>query len=326
VRAALDKTPLGQLARRDDLWLGVDGGGSRTVALLATRGSGTFGEQVLGRGESGASNLRAVGEEQAVRALDEAVTRAFAAAGLMRVPVRAACLGVAGAGREEEQRVLGDWAMRVNLATHVEVLPDVALLLLAGTPDGWGVGVVAGTGSIAYGRAVDGRTARAGGWGSLLGDEGSGYALALGGLQAVARAADGRGPATMLTKLLLAGLGVQEPQGLIARLYNGGWDRVAVARLTPLVLDAAEQGDAVARELVEDGAKELAEAAAAVVRKLEFDPTAVPVALSGGLLLERPSYRERLQRGLVAIGIQGIPVTLVAEPARGAVRLARSMG
>ena len=87
----------------------------------------------------------------------------------------------------------------VRLARHVEVTNDAAILLAAGTPDGWGVALVSGTGSIAFGRAPDGRTARGGGWGYLLGDEGSAYALVLAGLQAVARAADGRGEPTCLT-------------------------------------------------------------------------------------------------------------------------------
>ncbi len=97
-----------------------------------------------------------------------------------------------------------EWAARTQLAATVDVIEDAALLLAAGTPDGWGVAVVAGTGSMAFARAADGRTARAGGWGPLLGDEGSGYAIALAGLRAAARAADGRAPATPLTDRLLA--------------------------------------------------------------------------------------------------------------------------
>src|SRR5207244_11602264 len=104
---------------------------------------------------------------------------------LPRVPVAAACLGLAGAARPEDQKVIQDWARAVSLAQAVEVTTDAAILLAAGTPEGWGLALVAGTGSIAYGRTADGRTARAGGWGYLMGDEGSAYAMVLAGLQAV---------------------------------------------------------------------------------------------------------------------------------------------
>jgi N-acetylmuramic acid 6-phosphate etherase len=301
------------------LYLGVDGGGSHTVALLASADGA-----VLGSGVGGPSNLQAVGPERAFQALEEAVAGAYKAAGLSRTPAAGACLGLAGAGREADRGLVRDWAARTNLAGRVEVTTDVALLLPAGTPAGWGVAVVAGTGSIALGRTADGRTARSGGWGHLLGDEGSGYALALGALQAVARAADGRGPATLLTDHLLRALGLGGPSELVPWLYQGGRERAELAALAPLVLGAAEAGDAVAEGLVEEGAQELAAAAAAVARQLGMADQEVPVALAGGALVGSPAYPERFLAALRAEGVHGGPVTSVAEPARGAVRLAVS--
>jgi N-acetylmuramic acid 6-phosphate etherase len=303
--------------RRDDLCLGVDGGGTHTVALLAGR-DGT----VLGRGEGGPSNLHAVGAQRTLQALGEAVAAAFAAAGLTRVPVAAACLGLAGCGREEDRAVVRDWVTGTHQAGKVEVTTDVALLLAAGTPDGWGVAVVAGTGSIVCGRSADGREARAGGWGPLLGDEGSGFSLAVAALRAVARAADGRGPATLLQERLLGQLQLERPQQLIPWLQRGGSDRAAVAALAPLVLETAEAGDATAAALMEDGVRELALATTAVVRQLRLDAKAVPLALAGGVLLARPSYRDHFLRVLGSLGGAPVLVTLVPEPARGAVRLA----
>src|SRR5262249_25550754 len=131
-----------------DLVLGIDGGGTRTVALLATRRPG--GWQVLGRGEAGPSNRQTVGTVAALAALDEATDRAFAAAGKQRHTVRAACLGLAGAGRLGDQEVVHEWAARKSLAARVDVIEDAALLLAAGTPEGCGVAVVAGTGSMAF--------------------------------------------------------------------------------------------------------------------------------------------------------------------------------
>ncbi|HZY86971.1 MAG TPA: N-acetylmuramic acid 6-phosphate etherase [Gemmataceae bacterium] len=305
-------------APSEELYLGIDGGGTHTVALLAGRGG-----VVLGRGTAGPSNRQAVGTARALAALDEAVSAAFAAAGRTRGPVASACLGLAGADRAEDQAVLREWAARARLAGQVDVTSDAAILLAAGTPEGWGLVLIAGTGSIAFGRAADGRRARAGGWGHLLGDEGSAYALVMAALQAVARAADGRGPATGLTERLLAGLGVPQPQGLIAAVYRGGRDRADLAALAPLVVEAA-QDDAVAARVVEEGAQELARAGAAVAGQLGWDGP-VPLALAGGLLLGSAGYRERVLGGLRSLGVQPGAVARVEEPARGALQVALSL-
>ncbi|MCC6420463.1 MAG: N-acetylmuramic acid 6-phosphate etherase [Gemmataceae bacterium] len=309
-------TPAGTAAQA--LYLGIDGGGTHTVALLADAG-GT----VLGRGEAGPSNMNAAGVEAALRALETATAAAFAAARLPVRTVRTACLGLAGADRAWERSVLDDWARRVRLCEHLELTSDAALLLAAGTPDNWGLAVVAGTGSIAIGRAADGRTARAGGWGYLLGDEGSGYRITLAALQAVARAADGRGPATTLTDRFLAHLDLLRPQDLIGAVYRSGLDRAALAALAPVVLDAAGTGDHVAAALIEQGATDLASMALAAARQLGLDGEPVPLALAGGLLLGAADYRRRLLEALEGLGLRAAPVALVHEPAAGAVRRAQ---
>jgi N-acetylmuramic acid 6-phosphate etherase len=301
--------------------LGIDGGGSHTVALLADANG-----SILGRGEAGPSNIQAVGVERGLAALDEAVTKAFAAAGRPRGPVASAWLGLAGADRPEDARLITDWATRVGLAARVEVSGDARLLLAAGTPAGWGVAVVAGTGSIAFGRSPDGRTSRAGGWGYLLGDEGSGYDLAVAALQAITRASDGRGPATALTERFLNHLGLRESSELVPAVYRGGRDRAALAALAPLVLASAEAGDAVADAIVEEGAWELAEAVVAAARPLELERGPLPLALAGGLLLESERYRGRLLHALEELEVQVEPVELVREPAAGAVGLAGCVG
>lgn len=302
----------------EELVLGIDGGGTRTVVLLATRRGSEW--KVLGRGEAGPSNRQAVGTPAALAALDEATDRAFAASGRPRSAVCAACLGLAGAGRPVDQEVVREWAARANLAAEVQVIEDAALLLAAGTPAGWGVAVVAGTGSMAYARDAAGRTARSGGWGPLLGDEGSGYAIALAGLRAAARSADGRATATPLTDHLLAACGLKRAEELIGVVYRGG-DRASLASLAPVVLDAAEAGDPVADHIVRDAASELAAATAAAARQLQLGAV-FPVALAGGLLVASPAYRERFLSAITDRGLSGSPVTLVTEPAEGALRLA----
>lgn len=298
-------------------YLGIDGGGTRTVALLANASG-----DIVGRGTAGPSNRQAVGTERALAALDDAVSAAFHAAGLPRGPVTSACLGLAGADRPDDQAVLRAWAERVRLAARVEVTSDAAILLAAGTPHGWGLVLIAGTGSIAFGRTADGRRARAGGWGHLLGDEGSAYSLVLHALQAIAHAADGRGPATRLTERFLSHWGLSQPQDLIAAVYRSGRDRADFAALAPLVIEVAED-DAVAAEIVEQGAHELTQAGESVVRQLGWDQQ-IPLALAGGLLLGSEGYRRRVLSALTSEGFQGDSITLVNEPAEGAVKLALS--
>src|SRR5262249_43983484 len=157
------------------------------------------------------SNIQAVGVERAVAALDDAVTAAFSAGRRARGTVAAAALGLAGVDHPEAAGVIREQCEAIRLAQRGVVDNDATLLLEAGTPEGWGVAVIAGTGSIAFARSPDGRFDRSGGWGYLLGDEGSAYALALGGLRAVARSADDCLPPTRLTETLLPFMGLNEP-------------------------------------------------------------------------------------------------------------------
>ncbi len=305
-----------------DLVIGIDGGGSHTVAFLAER------EQtgvILSQGLAGPSNIQAVGEERAAKALDEAVSAAFAAARFERGPVAAAALGMAGADHPDSVAVIKEIARRLRLATTVEVVNDAVLLLEAGTPDGWGLAVIAGTGSIAFGRSKDGRFDRSGGWGYLLGDEGSAYALALAGTRAVARASDGCGDATVLTKTILAFMGLSEPLQMIDAVYRGTWDRAKLATIAPLVLSAAEEGDPIAVGIVEREATELARTTAAAARKLKLPPDRLPLAITGGVIVNSLRYRQRFLEALRADGINPEPVTPVFEPANGALRIARRL-
>ncbi|MBO0697178.1 MAG: N-acetylmuramic acid 6-phosphate etherase, partial [Zavarzinella sp.] len=299
--------------------LGVDGGGTHTVALLGLVENG--GVRSLGRGEAGPSNMKAVGAPAAFAAIDRAVSAAFAQAGLSRAPVAAACLGLAGAGRAEDQATVTAWATRTGLAAEVETVADTALPI-ALLPDGWGVAVVAGTGSCVWARSADGRTIRAGGWGPLLGDEGSAYALALAGLRTVVRAADGRGPRSDLADRLLGRMKLGEASQLVSAVYGGMWDRARLATLAVDVIRAADERGAGAEDIVSNQVTGLAECIQAGVTELGLPRVGVPIALAGGLLVQSPTYRDRLVSSLARMGIQPGHVLMVPEPAEGALRLA----
>jgi N-acetylmuramic acid 6-phosphate etherase len=305
--------------RHPSLVIGIDGGGTHTVALIGSVSGSNLA--IVGRGEGGPSNTSAVGPGVGFTELDRAIDAAFVAARLKRGRVASACLGLAGAGRTDDQATVRQWAARKQIADKVEVVGDVTLPL-ALLPEGWGVAVVAGTGSCVWARAADGRTTRAGGWGPLLGDEGSGYVIALAALRAITRQADRLGRNTSLSDRLLGRLGASRADELVRILRGPGWDRARIATLAPDVIRAADEGDTVACTLVDQQVAELARCVAATVGALGLPRSELPVALAGGLLVNAPTYRDRFLEQLRTIGLRVGHVLSASEPAEGALRLA----
>lgn len=306
----------------DDLIIGIDGGGTHTLAIVAE--SSPNGREIS-RGTAGPSNMQAIGEQRALQAVDDAISAAFSQARLQRRKVAAAAIGLAGVDHPSAARVVREWAEGIDLAKRIEVDNDATLLLAAGTPNGWGLAVVAGTGSIAFGRTPDGAMARSGGWGHLFGDEGSAYGLAMAGIRAVVRAYDGCQPSTHLTQEILAFMGLREPLELIHAIYGNVWDRARLATIAPLVLRLADEGDIAADAVVETQAAEFAATAAGAAHKLNLLERAVPLAVTGGALLNSESYLRRFLEALRAKHLDPEPIRLVHEPAEGALVLARRL-
>lgn len=301
--------------------LGIDGGGTHTVALLAEGATG----EVLGRGTGGPSNIQAAGVEAALRELNAAVKSAFADARCERKPVAAACLGLAGIDLSEGLDIIRGWADVVSLAKKVSVANDATLLFAAGTPEGWGLAIICGTGTIAFTLDRNGKDGRAGGWGYLLGDEGSAWQVGLSGLRAACRSADRAGPPTKLLDAFLANLGTRDPRDFIPATYRGVWDRAAIAGLAPLVVETAQAGDDVAHKLVVHQVTELARTANAAVEGNNLPKLGLPVAVAGGLIVGSEFYRGLFVEALRGFGVHPGAVTPVEVPALGAVALARKL-
>lgn len=309
--------------KTDRLVLGIDGGGTKTVAWLADRDP-AGDRSVIGRGISGPANPQTVGLAKAAQSVGRAVAAAFEDAAVELAPVSAAVLALAGSDRDENRTFLQDWAKRRRLARRFRLVNDAVAVLAAGSPDGSGVALIAGTGSLAFGLNPAGHTARAGGWGFRFGDEGSGYAIAVAGLRAAAKYADGRGPETRLLEKLLARLEIHKPPELISAISRMGTDPATIAALAGTVCGAAEEGDAVARRIVDEAAGELASMISAVVRKLGFATAGFPLALAGGALLGSETLQRCLNGHLDCLGLSPDPVAEVPEPVAGAVKLARA--
>ena len=184
--------------------------------------------------------------------------------------------------------------------------------------------IIAGTGSIAYGHNAEGQAARAGGWGYVLGDEGSGYWIGRHALRAVVRHADGRGRETMLTPFVLEHFGVARPQELVHAIYHRNLRPSAIAAVSHAVQQAAEAGDEVALTILSVGARELAGSAASVVRQLGLADSAFSFVLAGGILQAVPRLTADLQAMLADMAPHSATVRLDREPALGAVALALS--
>jgi N-acetylglucosamine kinase-like BadF-type ATPase len=306
-----------------DLLLGVDGGGTRTRAAVAD-----LEGRVLARGFGPCSNLQSLGLEEVGKALTTAIEGA-----LLQVPgglwkgegpawrsgrLAAACFGLAGVDSREDEARISSWVKEQAVSPRFSVLNDSELVLACGTPEGWGVALIAGTGSICLGRAKDGRTVRVGGWGPLVGDEGSGHDLAVRALHLATKTADGRAHAPTLLRAALSHYGKPDAQALVHHLHEPSTLPSDIAGLATSILDLAGRGDPDATALMSDTLRELADHVQVVIRSLRL--TKPPLAISGGML--RSQIRTLL---LEALADQIGPVSHVTDPVLGAVTLAQRL-
>jgi N-acetylglucosamine kinase-like BadF-type ATPase len=259
-------------------FLGVDGGASKTAALVID-GDG----QPLGRGVAGPSNHLRVGIETATRNVERAVNIALVEAGMAIRQVEYAYCGIAGADHPaHRQRVIDSLKIFFPKGNFI-VDNDARIALTGAVGFGSGVVVISGTGSVAFGRNDGAQEARAGGWGPTIGDEGSGYAIARDGLSAIVRAHDGRGRRTKMTELLCYDYDMCSPEDLPRFVYATTTHADDIARYGKLVIEAARLGDEVAREILERAGRELADCVLAVARRLSLTESEFPVAYVGGV-------------------------------------------
>ena len=296
--------------------IGIDGGGTKTVGILTTETG-----QHLAQVQSGPANYHVVGETQTQAVLEAVVGKLCEKAGVSRTSPIRFCLGMAGLGRVADRKVIGRICDELGIREDRILTHDAHIALIGGTERQEGVIVISGTGAIVYGIDADGREARASGWGYLLGDEGSGYDIAIRGLRAVARAADGRSHPTELTHRILNRLELNEPNALIRWVHAASRD--AIARLAEIVFDTARTADRVAERIVDDAADELVCAAGSVIGQLEFiEP--FDVVLSGGNLIHQPVFADRLRYRFTEIQPEASVLLPKHEPAYGAVLLAQA--
>ncbi len=304
---------------RKQLVFGVDAGGTKTKVLLGEVVDGQL--LTIGASVGAAANPRSVGFEAAFESIKNTLHQAYASAGREFFAADAACLSVAGAGRANEQQRILDWCANQGLAKHAVVAGDAESLLASTTDDASGIALIAGTGSLAWGRNLSKQTARAGGCGYLFDDWGSGYWLAAQALNRVCSAGDARKASTTLVSAVLDHLQLSTPEQLIGWCYESPDPRTQIAALAAVVFQEYVC-DPIAKEIVDEGARTLASLVIAVASELAFPPSGYTLACAGSVLLKQPLYRGLVEAELERQQCKPREVCYVADPAMGALRIA----
>jgi N-acetylglucosamine kinase-like BadF-type ATPase len=299
-------------------WLGVDGGGTNTRAVILHESG-----QVCGEGHADAANYHRVGLESAVNAVRRAVQQACSSAGIVSSQISAACVGLAGVAHPEHHRTMLQ-ALRAALPIQEILLETDARIALAGATDlRPGVVIIAGTGSIACGINTENEFARAGGWGPVMGDEGSGTYIGKRALEAVMEAFDGRGRRTRLSEKVLEHFKLKSAAELPAVIYNGSSQGMKeVAQLSRVVVEAAEDGSRVAQEILSDAADELGRAAVAVIEQLRMQSQSFRIAYVGGVFESGRWILEPLKKSIAEIAPLAVVTPPLHSPVMGAARMA----
>jgi glucosamine kinase len=303
------------------LYAGFDGGGTRTTCVLCDSGG-----SVLGVGLGGRSNYHNTGLRNALASLKRAYEGALAQSGLQggRLAL-AACYGLAGLDSPADMAIVkrGIRSMTLGPGRRSDLLVNDWRTAVTGAfIDGPGVTLIAGTGCVAAAQGAGGRrVARVGGWGHIVDDRGSAYAIGRDALYAAMRDHDGRGPKTVLLKLIMEKLGVSEPQGIIARVYAGHMPVSEIASLSALVSQAAEAGDGAATEILNEKGRILGELVVSAASKLDMLGARFGVSLNGGVFRAGAPVLAPLEETIRAAAPRAEIVEPKLSPACGAVVL-----
>ena len=306
-----------RMSRR--LFFGVDAGGTKTTVLLGELVDGQM--QTVGEATGPAANPRSVGFDTAFTVIQDALHQAYANAGISFLTAEASCFSVAGAGRPEERRRILDWCTEKRLATKSVAVGDAECLLACIAGESIGIAMVAGTGSMAWGRNALGETARAGGYGYLFDDEGSGYWIAARALNHVCKVGDARSASSSLATSVLDHLHFSSVQQLVGWCYESSDPRSQIASLAPIVFAQYDE-DIVAKKIVGDGAQSLASLIVAVSTKLSFSSSRYVLACTGSVLIHQPVYRDLISAELDRQDAVPREVHWIANPAVGALNIA----
>ncbi|XZO01942.1 MAG: N-acetylglucosamine kinase [Microcoleus sp.] len=310
---------------------GIDGGGTKTICLLMDEN-----QVVLGRGEAGPSNYQTLGIESAKQSIQLAIEQAVISANInpdSHLNIEAICLGLAGVGRPKDQEIVQFLVQNLQLTPNLPVTrsfgprniiisSDSAIALVGGTGNPVGLAVISGTGSIVYGQNRHGKTKRVGGWGYILGDEGSAYNIAIQGLQAALSFYDGRQIYTTLAENFQIHLGLKNLEDLVEVVYRRGWGVKEIAALAPIVDRAAAEGDPIAEGIMDSAVAQLVLATKTAISGLFNQTEEFEIVLIGGVWGGVGNCQSRFETAISAIAPNAQVIAPRHEPAFGAGLLA----
>lgn len=298
--------------------IGIDGGATKTTAVLAD-----LNRNILAEKSSGPANFLIIGTEKVAKTISDLILDVCNEAEVNINNIEVVCIGLTGAGRESDaekiKKAIQDyWSSTYSTPIKNIIVTSDARIALEGAFSGRpGIILIAGTGSIIFGKDRGGMLYRVGGFGRYIGDEGGGYSIGRLGLQAVAKSMDGRGPETKLLDILKTQFGINSPEDLINKVYQENLDFAAVA---PLVIQCAEEGDEACREILRKEAEELVLHIKAIKDKIRV--RTVYISFIGGLL-SGENYYSKLLRKIILQKIEGVNVILPEHPpAYGAILMA----
>lgn len=276
--------------------IGVDGGGTKTEFVLLD-----YSGNVIGRAKGDSTNYQAVGGEKLKEELLKGFNSLISSTNVASNKIEHIFLGLAGAGRESDRKEIVGLFNDGEFNKKIAVDSDAMVALAGAFGTGPGIIIIAGTGAICFGKNREGKIVRSGGWGYLLGDEGSGYFIGREAIIAALKDLDGRGEKTKLKSSLEKHFNLSVMDQIIPQIYQNRIDRVAIADLAPIVFEHAGQGDAVAEEIIRRTGKELGILAKAVALRLNFESDEIKVALIGSIFKQKEILINEISKELYEV-------------------------
>jgi N-acetylglucosamine kinase-like BadF-type ATPase len=306
-------------------WLGIDGGGTNCRAAIVDHKG-----KVLGEGQAEAANLLRVGLDNAVANIKKSIHQACERAGIEPIQLTAACIGLAGVSQPGYHQQMLEALKKVLPISNVSLETDARVALAGATNNAPGVVIMAGTGSIACGVNARGQFARSGGWGPIMGDEGSGSYIGRRALEAVMMAWDYRGKPTSMREPVLKHFGVSTPPELTTVIYDSSAKEKGevpgrIAQLSRIAVKAAQEGDQVAQEILVAAAKELSKTTIAVIRQLRMEQDTFRVAYVGGVFEAGELILKLLREEIQKVAPNAEISRPLESPVIGAVKMAQAM-
>jgi N-acetylglucosamine kinase-like BadF-type ATPase len=304
--------------------IGMDGGGTKTAAILADGDGNIIAEHL-----AGPSNFQIIGVEKTAKILFELIESCCESAHCIASQLRSITIGLTGAGRAVDQKRMAKGLQNYAASRRVRLkklaIESDARIALEGAFKGApGIILIAGTGSIAFGKDVKGSVHRVGGWGRILGDEGSGFFIGRLGLTAVTRQLDGRSSATKLTEMVAKQFGLKDQIDIITEVYRNNFD---IASIAPVVMEAAMKNDEVSRAIIRTASIELSEHVKSLAAKLRSSNRGtvkekISLAFIGGLIANNTILSEAV-RNQIELEVSDIHILPpMAPPVYGAVLMA----